>query len=55
MGLLEGVFAEVDNHYIGLITQQERAYQRCFTKLITFLGQEVTLQTSIVGEKVRVV
>ena len=52
LGLLEGVYEGIDNHYIGLISQQERAYQRGFTKLITFLGQEVTLQGAVSGEKV---
>lgn len=40
LNLLEEAFADIENHYSGLVMQQGRAYHRGFQKLINYLGQE---------------
>ena len=45
-------FEKIEDHYDGLMIQHERAYQRGFTKLISFLGMDVSLGGGPTGDKV---
>jgi len=49
LSLLEIVFENAEDHYNNLVSQQGRLYQRGFTKLMSFLGQEVSVQVSSSG------
>ena len=45
-------FEKIEDHYDGLMIQHERAYQRGFTKLISFLGMDVSPGGGHTGDKV---
>lgn len=52
LSLLEEAFADIETHYSGLVMHQGRAYQRGFQKLISYLGQEVSLIHRSSGDKI---
>ncbi len=52
LDLLETAYHGLEEHYEGLLEQHGRAYQRGFTKLISFLGQDVSLASQSSGDKV---
>ncbi len=54
LDLLETAYKGLEEHYQGLLEQHGRAYQRSFTKLISFLGHDVSLTSQSSADKVHV-
>ncbi len=52
LDLLETAYDGIEEHFEGLLEQHGRAYQRGFTKLISFLGQDISMGSHSLVEKV---